>query len=184
MKKALEEEQENLEKTILDHLIQHSKILMLDEFEIVNWVKIIDRFDLAEAAFSQAITFDIPQIVQYAMTIVFYIAMAVKILLNDNYQQVKEPIVAYIQHSLDPNFSTKFASWSKQFSYKFSELQDALTNHKIIKLLNVGFEIQYETRNIYQHLIPQAKPVQHEQHKDEDLNQIVEQLCHVNEDDD
>jgi len=58
---------------------------MLDEFEIVNWVKIIDRFDLAEAAFSQAINFDVPQIVQYAMTIVFYIAMAVKILLNDNY---------------------------------------------------------------------------------------------------
>ena len=69
---------------------------MLDEFEIVNWVKLINRFDLSEVSFAQAGSLDAQQIITYAMTIVFYIGMAVKIFLNDNYSQVKEPIVTYI----------------------------------------------------------------------------------------
>jgi hypothetical protein len=48
-------------------LIETAKTLMLDDFEIVNWVKFIDRFDFKAETF---------------VTDIFFIALATKLLLN------------------------------------------------------------------------------------------------------
>jgi hypothetical protein len=60
-------------------LIETSKTLMLDEYEIVHWVKHIDRFDFKPENFAIE---------------VFFVGLATKLLLND--VQVKEPIEVYL----------------------------------------------------------------------------------------
>lgn len=60
-------------------LIETAKGLMLDEFEILHWVKHIERFDFKETNFALDILF---------------IGLATKLLLND--QKTKEPIEVYL----------------------------------------------------------------------------------------
>ena len=62
-------------------LIDTAKILMLDEFEVINWVKFIERFNLSQNR------------EQFAMNI-FFIALATKLLLNN--QKNKEPFEVYL----------------------------------------------------------------------------------------
>ena len=66
--------------------------LMLDEFEIIHWVKFIDRFDFQESDFALA---------------VFFIGLTTKLLLNP--QKVKEPFEVYLSMS-NPKFFN-FNSW-------------------------------------------------------------------------
>jgi hypothetical protein len=48
-------------------LMETSKALMLDEFEIINWSKFIERFDYVKDTFA---------------IVIFFIGLATKLLLN------------------------------------------------------------------------------------------------------
>lgn len=56
-----------------------SKTLMFDEYEIVHWIKFVDRFEFRADTFAMDI---------------FFIALATKLLLNN--QKTKEPIEVYL----------------------------------------------------------------------------------------
>lgn len=59
--------------------METTKALMMDEFEILNWIKFIDRFDFRKESFAMDI---------------FFIALATKLLMNK--QNMKEPIEVYL----------------------------------------------------------------------------------------
>lgn len=67
-------------------LFETATTLLFDEFEIINWVKFIERFEFKTESFG----FDI-----------FFIALATKLLLNT--KKKKEPLEIYISRN-NPKF--------------------------------------------------------------------------------
>lgn len=56
-----------------------AKTLMLDEFEILNWIKFVEKFDFKHESFAMDL---------------FFIALASKLLLNS--RKVKDPFEVYL----------------------------------------------------------------------------------------
>lgn len=67
-------------------------MLMFDEYEIVAWVKNIDRFNLQQECLS---LYDADDILRTTLGHVSYIGIATKMLLNDD-ENIKDPIFAYL----------------------------------------------------------------------------------------
>ena len=79
---------------------------MFDELEIACWIKFIDRFNLLEETYS---VYDPQYILQSCLWQIFYIAVATKLLLNDENSE-KEMINAHL-NTIDTGFSLKFHQW-------------------------------------------------------------------------
>ena len=114
--KGLNKRDQNLQTTIMDTV----RLLMMDEFEIINWVKFIDRFEFNEQSYSICL---------------FFIGLATKLLLNP--QKVKEPFEVYLTLQ-NPNFS-QFNHWVTQHNWLFyQDFRDAVSCHKIYLKLRKG----------------------------------------------
>ena len=101
-------------------LVETAKTLLFDEFEIINWVKFLDRFDLKIETFA----YDI-----------FFIALATKLLLNP--KKKNEPVEIYLT-KYNPKFFT-FNQWIPFFNPRFyQDHQDGIICHAICRKLSKG----------------------------------------------
>eukprot|EP00347_Sterkiella_histriomuscorum_P018706 403344488 len=95
-----------------------SKTLMMDEFEIVHWIKFVDRFEFRHDTFAMDI---------------FFIALATKLLLNN--QKTKEPFEVYLSKTNQQFFY--FNYWITINNGRFyQDRQDTLITHRIFKKLD------------------------------------------------
>lgn len=98
---------------------------MLDEFEIVHWVKFISRFDLQQN--------------NYAINL-FFIALATKLLLNTS--NAKEPFEVYLSIQ-NPNFYY-FNFWIKDFGWLlYQDFNDSITTHSFYLKLRKGLQPKF-----------------------------------------
>jgi hypothetical protein len=79
---------------------------MFDEMEIACWVHFVDRFNLMEETYS---VFDLQLILTGCLWQLFYIAVATKLLINDDLD-MKDRIHAHL-NTIDVGFAIKFAQW-------------------------------------------------------------------------
>ena len=107
-------------------LVETARTLLLDEFEIINWVKFMDRFELKTDTFA----YDI-----------FFIALATKLLLNT--QKKKEPLEIYLSRN-NPKFFS-FNHWITYFNPRFyQDYQDGIICHNIHTKLSKGLSPPYD----------------------------------------
>lgn len=88
---------------VLDQVRYTVTTLMFDEMEIACWVRFIDRFNLLEETFS---VYDLQHILSSCLWQLFYIAVATKLLINDDHEE-KNRIHVHL-NSIDTGFAIKF----------------------------------------------------------------------------
>lgn len=110
---------------VIQCLTNTVKELLLDEYEILNWVKFMDRFDFEEASFEVHI---------------LYIGLATKLILSTESQ--KEPFLCLATQK--PIF-LHFNQWINYNNVRFfTDYQDHIKCHQLFKKLREGLEPPFD----------------------------------------